>query len=133
MRILAVETSADEAAAAVIVRRDGDTFATIESSVVSSQMELHEKYGGIYPEVASREHIRQILPVIAEALGLPIQEKGRLPHFDAAGIDLLAVTHGPGLVGSLLVGTQTMATLALSTGIPLVGVNHLAGHIYANW
>ncbi len=132
MRILAVETSCDETAAAVIVRDDDADFATIETSIVASQAKLHQKYGGVYPEVASREHIKQILPVIAEALGLE-PHYDRLPDFAAKQINYLAVTHGPGLIGSLLVGTQTMASLAMATGTPLLPVNHLAGHIYASF
>ncbi len=133
MRILAVETSCDETAAAIILKNPNEPFVTIESSIVASQINLHQKYGGVYPEVASREHIKQILPVICEALGLPLVEKGRLPKADFRGIDYLAVTHGPGLIGSLLIGTQTMATLSLTTNIPLLPMNHLAGHIYASF
>ncbi len=133
MRILAIETSCDETAAAVVSRGDGQDFAVVESSVVASQADLHSKYGGVYPEVASREHVRQILPVIAEALGLELRQKHRLPDFKSDNIDAVAVTHGPGLIGSLLVGTQTAATLAMVTGKPLLPVNHLAGHIYASF
>lgn len=133
MRILAIETSCDETAAAVMeVTADSPWVKTV-ASVVASQAQLHEKYGGVYPEVASREHIRKILPVLAEALGLPVYERGRLPDFSAAGIDYLAVTVGPGLIGSLLVGTQTVAALGYATGLPILPVNHLAGHIYASW
>ncbi len=133
MRILAIETSCDETAAAVVSRHAGQDFAVVESSVVASQADLHSKYGGVYPEVASREHVKQILPVIAEALGLELRQKHRIPDFDLKNIDAIAVTHGPGLIGSLLVGTQTAATLAVVTGKPLLPVNHLAGHIYAAW
>ncbi len=133
MTILAVETSCDETAAAVIERADGADTATITTSVVASQIDLHQKYGGVYPEVASREHTKQILPVISEALQLPLTEKGRLPDLDLSGIDYLAITHGPGLIGALLVGTQTMASLSFTTKIPLLPVNHLAGHIYASF
>ncbi|HEY1074860.1 MAG TPA: tRNA (adenosine(37)-N6)-threonylcarbamoyltransferase complex transferase subunit TsaD [Patescibacteria group bacterium] len=133
MRILAIETSCDETAAAVMERTDTSPWVKTITSVVASQAKLHEKYGGVYPEVASREHIRKILPVIAEALDLPLHERGRLPNFSAAGIDYLAVTVGPGLIGSLLVGTQTIASLGYATGLPILPVNHLAGHIYASF
>lgn len=133
MRILAVETSCDETAAAIVTKNDGDDLVTIETSIVASQISLHQKYGGVYPEVASREHVRQILPIICESLGLEITHPGRLPDFTVKSIEYLAVTHGPGLIGSLLVGTQTMAGLSLASGVPLLQVNHLAGHIYASF
>jgi N6-L-threonylcarbamoyladenine synthase len=133
MKILAIETSCDETAAAVMEKKDNDPFVLTCSAVVASQAKLHEKYGGVYPEVASREHIRQILPVIAEALELPLTERDRLPLFSLKDIDHLAVTVGPGLIGSLLVGTNTVAALGLASGKPIIAVNHLAGHIYANF
>ena len=133
MRILAIETSCDETAAAIVVRNNGDKLAKIERSIVASQIDLHIKYGGVYPEVASREHIRQILPVICEALDLPITSKNRLPDLDLRLIDYLAVTHGPGLIGSLLIGTQSIAAIGMATGKPILPVNHLAGHIYASF
>ncbi len=133
MRILAIETSCDETAAALVTRDKEASFVTIEKSVVASQVDLHKKYGGVYPEVASREHIRTLLPVISEALGL-VPETGRqLPHFDWRDIDALAVTQGPGLIGSLLIGVQTVATLSYVTKTPLIPVNHLSGHIYASF
>lgn len=132
-RILGIETSCDETAASVIVQDSPGGLVRVETAVVASQMKLHEKYGGVFPEVASREHIRQILPVIAEALQLPLTHSGRLPDFALKGIDAIAITQGPGLIGSLLVGTQTAATLAHATGVPLIPVNHLAGHIYASF
>lgn len=133
MTLLAIETSCDETAAALVRRGANSPFVTLERSIVASQASLHAKYGGVYPEVASREHSKQILPVISEALDLPVYEKGRLPESNFAGIDYIAVTHGPGLIGSLLVGTHTAAGLSLATGIPLLSVNHLAGHIYASF
>jgi N6-L-threonylcarbamoyladenine synthase len=132
-RILGIETSCDETAASVIVQDASSPFVTVESAVVASQMKLHEKYGGVFPEVASREHVRQILPVLCEALGLPVTHTGRLPDFALRGIDAIAITQGPGLIGSLLVGTQTAAAVSYATGVPLVPVNHLAGHIYASF
>lgn len=97
----------------------------IRSNVIASQIEIHRQYGGVFPEMASREHIRAILPVIQETMA-----EAEVGWEDLDGI---AVTHGPGLAGSLLVGVNTAKGLALGRGLPLVGVNHLEGHIYANW
>ena len=118
MRILGIESSCDETAAAVVA--DG---REILSSVVASQIDVHRKYGGVVPELASREHLRQIVPVVREALA---QARMQLSDLDAIG-----VTHGPGLVGALLVGITYGKTLALALGKPLVGVNHLEGHVHA--
>jgi len=118
MRVLGIESSCDETAAAVVA--DGER---ILSSVVASQVLTHAKYGGVVPELASREHLRKIPLVVDEALaraGLKLEE-----------IDALAVTQGPGLIGSLLVGLLFGKGLALALGKPLVGVNHLEGHIHA--
>jgi N6-L-threonylcarbamoyladenine synthase len=117
-RILGIESSCDETAAAVVV--DGQR---ILSSVVASQIDIHRKYGGVVPELASREHLRQIVPVVREAME---QAKLRLEDLDAIG-----VTQGPGLVGSLLVGITYGKTLADALGKPLIAVNHLEGHIHA--
>jgi len=118
VRILGIESSCDETAAAVVV--DG---RTILSSVVASQIDIHRKYGGVVPELASREHLRQIVPVVREAM----EQAGlRLAELDGIG-----VTQGPGLVGSLLVGITYGKTLAAALGKPLIGVNHLEGHIHA--
>lgn len=119
-RILAIETSCDETAAAVI----GDGRHVL-SSVVASQEALHAPYGGVFPELASRQHILSIVPIIEEAL-----VKASVSW---SGLDALAVTYGPGLAGSLLVGVNAAKALALARGLPLVGINHLEGHIYANW
>ena len=119
-KILAIETSCDETAAAVI--EDG---YRIHSNVVASQIELHRRYGGVYPEVASRQHILAINTVIKDAMS---EAKTGWNELDA-----LAVTCGPGLVGSLLVGVNAAKGLALSLGLPLIGVNHLEGHLYSNW
>ncbi|MFQ5341769.1 MAG: tRNA (adenosine(37)-N6)-threonylcarbamoyltransferase complex transferase subunit TsaD [Anaerolineae bacterium] len=118
--ILGIETSCDETAAAVVA--DG---RHILSNVVASQNAIHAQYGGVFPEMASRAHIETIIPVIDEAM-------------DGAGIDWsdlagIAVTYGPGLAGSLLVGVNTAKGLALAQDLPLLGVNHLEGHVYANW
>ena len=117
-RILGIESSCDETAAAVVV--DG---REILSSVVSSQLDIHRKYGGVVPELASREHLRQIVPVVREAL---LQAS-----IDFKDIDAVGVTQGPGLVGSLLVGVTYGKVLATELGKPLVPVNHLEGHIHA--
>ena len=119
-RILAIETSCDETAAAVIA--DG---RTILSNVVASQIDLHRRYGGVFPEVASRQHVLSINPVIEQALA-----EARL---GLADLDAVAVTEGPGLAGSLLVGVNAAKGIAFMRGLPLVAVNHLEGHVYSNW
>jgi N6-L-threonylcarbamoyladenine synthase len=116
--ILGIESSCDETAAAVV--NDG---RTILSSVVASQISIHRKYGGVVPELASREHLRQIVPVVREAL---LQAE-----IDFHALDAIGVTHGPGLVGALLVGITYGKTLAAALDIPLVPVNHLEGHVHA--
>src|SRR5580658_6210235 len=117
-RILGIESSCDETAAAVV--SDG---LDILSNVVASQIEIHQKYGGIVPELASREHLRQIVPVVREALAQANMQLGE--------VDAIGVTQGPGLVGALLVGITYGKTLAAALGKPLVAVNHLAGHVHA--
>src|SRR3989304_107974 len=119
-RVLALETSCDETAAAIV-----ENGRALLSSVVASQMELHARYGGVYPEVASRQHVLSITPVVEQALS-----QAQLTLKD---IDALAVTQGPGLAGSLVVGMNMAKGLALGTGLPLVGVNHLEGHVYSPW
>ena len=118
MRVLGIESSCDETAAA-LVTETGEVLA----DVVASQIAMHGPYGGIVPELASRAHMQAIIPVIREALA---KAPGGLE-----GIDAIAVTRGPGLVGSLLVGVQVAKALAWSIGKPLVGVNHLDGHLLA--
>ena len=118
--ILGIETSCDETAAAVV--EDGQR---ILSNVVASQIDIHRRYGGVFPEVASRQHILSITPVIEEAM-------------DEAGVawddlEAVAVTYGPGLAGSLLVGVNAAKGIALGCGLPLLGINHIEAHIYANW
>jgi N6-L-threonylcarbamoyladenine synthase len=117
-RILGIESSCDETAAAVVA--DG---REILSSVVASQIEIHRKYGGVVPELASREHLRQIVPVVREALAQAGMKLGE--------VDAIGVTQGPGLVGALLVGITYGKTLAATLAKPLVPVNHLAGHVHA--
>lgn len=116
--LLAIESSCDETGAAVI-RRD----LTVLSNVVASQNELHERFGGVVPEIASRAHVRCILPVIDEAL--------RKANVKLSDLSAIAVVTQPGLVGSLLVGLTAAKTLALATGLPLVAVNHIEAHLYA--
>lgn len=118
--ILAIETSCDETAAAVI--EDG---RRIRSNVVASQIELHRAYGGVFPELASRQHVFDIVPVVQRSL----DEAGAT----WADLAALAVTRGPGLAGSLLVGVNTAKALAWARGLPVVAVNHLEGHLYSNW
>ena len=118
MRILGIETSCDETAAAVVV--DG---TQVVSSVVSSQVDLHARYGGVVPEVASRAHVEMLMPVVAQAL----VEAG----VGGADIDAVAATVGPGLIGSLLVGVSAAKSLALVWDVPFIAVNHLEAHLYA--
>jgi len=120
MNVLGIETSCDETALAAVA--DG---THILSNVVSSQVELHARYGGVVPELASREHVRAIVPVFDEAL--------REASLSLDGIDAIAVTHGPGLAGALLVGLNFAKALAFALSLPLIPVNHLEGHIYAAW
>ncbi len=119
-KILAIETSCDETAAAVI--EDG---FRIHSNVVASQIDIHRRYGGIFPEVASRQHILAIGTVVQDAL---IEARTGWNDLDA-----VAVTYGPGLAGSLLVGVNAAKGIAMARELPLIGVNHLEGHLYSNW
>ncbi|MCY4146397.1 MAG: tRNA (adenosine(37)-N6)-threonylcarbamoyltransferase complex transferase subunit TsaD [Chloroflexi bacterium] len=118
--ILAIETSCDETAAAII--SDG---CVIRANIVASQVELHAPYGGVFPELASRAHIESVSAVVSRALADA--------DLDYAQLDAIAVTQGPGLVGSLLVGISFAKGLALATGLPLLGINHLEGHVYSQW
>ncbi len=120
LKVLGIETSCDETAVGVV--EDGHHLL---SNIVSSQVELHAPHGGVVPEVASRQHIRDMAPVLDRSL-----ENSGLTLDD---IDLVAATYGPGLAGSLITGLNTAKALAFSLGKPLVGVNHLEGHIYASW
>ncbi|MFN2136841.1 MAG: tRNA (adenosine(37)-N6)-threonylcarbamoyltransferase complex transferase subunit TsaD [Candidatus Promineifilaceae bacterium] len=119
-RILAIETSCDETAAAVV-----ENGRTILSNVIASQVDLHAQYGGVFPEVASRKHIELIYPVVDQAM------REAFIGFD--DLDCIAVTRGPGLVGSLLVGVNMAKGLALARHKPLLGVNHIEGHIASLW
>src|SRR5215207_7565985 len=118
--ILGIESSCDETAASVVI--DGRTLA---SNVVASQIDLHAEFGGVFPELASRAHVEAISLVVEEAL----EEANLTPD----QLDAIAVTRGPGLVGSLLVGINFAKGLALMTGKPLLGINHLEGHVYSLW
>ncbi|MDA0769812.1 MAG: tRNA (adenosine(37)-N6)-threonylcarbamoyltransferase complex transferase subunit TsaD [Chloroflexi bacterium] len=120
MKIIGIESSCDESAAAVI--EDG---RVIHSNVIASQAEMHAQYGGIVPEVASRQHMITIIPVMQEAL----EQAG----MKASELDGIAVTYGPGLAGSLLIGVNAAKGLALANELPFIGINHLEGHIYASW
>jgi N6-L-threonylcarbamoyladenine synthase len=119
-RILAIETSCDETACAVL-----ENGRALLASTVASQMDIHARYGGVFPEVASRQHVLSITPVVEQTL---VQSNLSLQDIDA-----IAVTRGPGLAGSLVVGMNMAKGLALGMGLPLVGVNHLEGHIYSSW
>ena len=120
LTILGIETSCDETAAAVV-----DSGRVLRSNIISSQADLHSRYGGVVPEVASRQHVRDLTPVIEQALaagGVSLDE-----------IDVVAVTYGPGLAGALLTGLNAAKAIAFSLGKPLIGVNHLEAHVYASW
>lgn len=120
MNILGIETSCDETAAAVVVAGQ-----RVRSNVVASQIHLHQAHGGVVPELAARQHITAIIPVVEAALS----EAG----VTRPDLDAIAVTVGPGLAGSLLVGVNVAKAMAYALDLPLVGVNHLEAHIYANW
>jgi len=120
MKVLGIESSCDESAAAVV--QDG---RYILSNAVASQINIHERYGGVVPEVASRQHILAIIPVIERAI--------KEPGLTWRDIDSIAVTYGPGLAGSLLVGVNVAKAIALARKIPIIGINHMEAHIYANW
>jgi N6-L-threonylcarbamoyladenine synthase len=118
MIVLGIESTCDETAAAIV--KDGKE---ILSNVIASQTSLHQRFGGVYPELASRQHVDIILPIIDEAIAKA--------NLTAADIDLIAVSSEPGLIGALLVGINTAKTLAWSWGIPFIGVNHVEAHLYA--
>lgn len=119
-KILAIESSCDETAAAVVVNG-----REVLSNIISSQIDIHKKFGGVVPEVASRKHIEAVSAVVQEALDVA--------NITFKDIDAVAVTYGPGLVGALLVGLQYAKALAYSLKVPLIGVNHIEGHISANF
>lgn len=119
-RILGIETSCDETAAAVV-----ENGRVILSSAVASQVDLHAQFGGIFPEVASRQHILSIYPIVDQAL--------KEAHLKLTDLDGIAVTRGPGLPGSLVVGINMAKGLAIGSDLPLLGINHLEGHLYSAW
>ncbi|PKN99202.1 MAG: tRNA (adenosine(37)-N6)-threonylcarbamoyltransferase complex transferase subunit TsaD [Chloroflexi bacterium HGW-Chloroflexi-4] len=120
VRVLGIESSCDETAASVV-----ENGRCMRSNVIATQIDLHKQYGGVFPEVASRQHILSIYPVIDEAL--------QRAHMSLENIDAIAVTRGPGLAGSLVVGMNAAKGMAFGRNLPLVGVNHLEGHIYSSW
>lgn len=119
-RILGIESSCDETAAAII-----ENGRALQSSVIATQIDLHAQYGGVFPEVASRQHIKTVYAIVDQAL--------QQAHMTLEDLDAIAVTRGPGLAGSLVVGLNMAKGLALGRNLPLVGVNHLEGHIYSAW
>jgi tRNA N6-adenosine threonylcarbamoyltransferase len=120
VKILGIESSCDETAAAVV--EDG---RRILSNEIASQVEIHARYGGVVPEVASRQHLLAVIPIIRQAMDNAMT--------NWQDLDAIAVTNGPGLAGSLLVGVSAAKAIAMAQDLPLVAVNHLEGHIYANW
>jgi len=119
-RILGIESSCDETAAAVV-----SGGREILSSVIASQSDLHAQFGGVYPEIASREHIKAVYATVDSAL--------QQAHLELADLDGIAVTRGPGLAGSLVVGANMAKAISLGSDLPIVGINHLEGHIYSAW
>jgi N6-L-threonylcarbamoyladenine synthase len=120
IRILAIESSCDETAAAILLNGN-----QILSNEVASQIELHAQFGGVFPEMASREHVLAIYPVVQKAL--------QQAHLGLNELDAIAVTRGPGLAGSLVVGMNMAKTLSIGSELPIIGVNHLEGHLYSAW
>lgn len=123
MKILAIETSCDETAASVITTTPESI--TVDANIISSQVALHAQWGGVVPNLAAREHTKNIIPVLTEALDTA--------HITKNDIDLIAVTHGPGLIPALLSGVSVAKSLAYAWKKPLIGIHHIEGHIYANW
>lgn len=119
-RILGIETSCDETAASIV-----ENGRLILANTVASQVDLHAQFGGVFPEVASRQHIRTIYPIVETAL--------QQAHLGLGDVDAIAVTRGPGLPGSLVIGMNTAKGLALGSNLPVVGINHLEAHIYSAW
>lgn len=130
MKILGIETSCDETGVAIIEATSKDKPVKLLSNIIASSLSKHSVTGGIIPEVAAREQIKFILPVLTQALkeGSSLNKNNDIPD-----IDVIAVTYGPGLIGSLLVGIETAKTLALLWNKPMISVNHMYGHIYANY
>lgn len=127
MLILGIETSCDETAAAILEAEESEKPPrfNVLSNIVSSQVELHARFGGVVPNLAAREHTKNIIPVLKQTF----QEA----EINAKDIDLISVTRGPGLIPALLIGTSAAKTLAYAWKKPIIGINHIEGHIYANW
>ena len=125
MMVLAIESTCDETGAAVAVSFGEPMAVKILSDVKASSAEIHAKYGGVIPEIAAREQIAAIIPVITEAM-----ERAGVNEKE---IEAIAVTQGPGLIGSLLIGVETAKALAMVWKKPLIAVNHMAAHVFANW
>lgn len=125
MIILGIESSCDETAAAIVKINEKTGKSKTLSNIISSQITIHQKYGGVIPEVAAREHVLNVIPVVHEAL----ESAG----VTSKNITAIAVTKGPGLITSLITGTETARTLAYAWNKPLIGVNHIAGHIYSDF
>src|SRR3989344_5282680 len=136
MKILGIETSCDETAVAVLDINGPDNIKVL-SNIVSSQIKLHAEFGGVVPNLAAREHVKNISHVFQTALKeagkqrAPLQPK-KVP-FVLDNIDLIAVTHGPGLGPALLVGIAFAKTIAMTHNKPIIGVDHMRGHVYSNW
>jgi len=127
MKILGIESSCDETAASII--KGKDRSVKVLSNIVSSQIDIHKKYGGVIPEIAAREHVLDILPVIDSAL----KKAGINKNNISKELNAIAVASGPGLVSSLMIGIETAKTLSYVFDIPLISINHIEGHIYANF
>lgn len=125
MLILGIETSCDETSAAIIEASENSKKVTLLSNVISSSLPMHSETGGIIPETAAREQVKYMIPVIKKALSEA--------NVKLKDIDKIAVTYGPGLIGSLLIGVETAKTISYANNIPLIPTNHLIGHIYANF
>jgi N6-L-threonylcarbamoyladenine synthase len=137
MRILAIETSCDETGAAVVEKHHSEQFVRVLSNITATSSKIHAKTGGVIPEFAAREQVKAIIPVIARALnksrGINHESWKNARRILAEDIDAIAITHGPGLIGSLLVGTETAKALSFGFKKPLVPVHHLLAHLFANW
>ena len=120
INVLGIETSCDETAVGVV--SDGNV---LRSNIIASQIEIHAQYGGIVPELASRQHIRDISATVSSSL--------KTAGINMEDIDIVSATYGPGLAGSLITGLNTAKALAMSLGVPFIGSNHLEGHLYASW
>ncbi|HVT01285.1 MAG TPA: tRNA (adenosine(37)-N6)-threonylcarbamoyltransferase complex transferase subunit TsaD [Patescibacteria group bacterium] len=137
MKILSIETSCDETSVAVVEKKENSTSVEVLSNITATSLDLHAKTGGIIPEFAAREQIKAIIPTIVKALNesasMDYESWENAQKILQVDVDAIAVTYGPGLIGSLLVGVETAKTLSLTFNKPLVPVNHLLGHIFANF